>query len=70
MVTNKDSNDKSAVQICDKNLHNGSNSTESMESIESSQVLVRKEETGKPSQFQAIDTIDLFELLRRGLWHW
>lgn len=39
-----------------------------MECIETSQVLVRKEKTGKPSRFQAIDIIGHFELLRRGSW--
>ncbi|MDZ4733371.1 MAG: hypothetical protein SGJ16_07280 [Nitrospirota bacterium] len=49
--------DKSASHlcyVCARNLHNGSHSTESMECIESSQALVRKEKTGKPSQNQAI----------------
>jgi putative transposase len=45
-----------------------SKSTESMECIESSQVLVTEEKTGKPSQNRAIDFTGLFELLRRGPW--
>jgi len=34
--------------------------------IESSQALVRKKQTGKPSQNQAIESFGLFELLGKG----
>jgi len=44
---------KALCELCAQNLHNGSNCTESMEYMESSQDLVRKEETGNPSQNQA-----------------
>ena len=39
-----------------------------MECIESSQVLVRKEKTGKPSQHQASVKTHSIDLLRRGSW--
>jgi hypothetical protein len=53
---------------CAKILQNRPQSSESIESVETVQGLDLLHKTGKPSQFQAIDIISLFELLRRGPW--